>query len=274
MSTFEKAKAVMLPTNESSKIENLVTYQKRNLAKVIKEGINPKDSTVQFWNLYIISDDEIKKGDYVYVACSEVNVYEIRQITEYYNGQFLFNDKSQIDMNYCKKIIATTDVSLGLPQPSQQFIQKYIEEYNKGNIITDVLVEYETLYDIELLVDTEDFKKGSYIRGRCSNKKDFSRAKNRFLELHTDGNYYNIARDSNKIRTLYKQYFKDVEFTNIKINPKDNTITIKKVKDSYTREEVEKLCKKAYREGQNYDAPDQCIMSDKISIEEFIRQNL
>lgn len=64
-----------------------------------------------------------------------------------------------------KKIIATTDESLyfkdtnknpkqymgsyismslgeNLPQPSQQFIQKYIGEYNKGNIITDVLVEY------------------------------------------------------------------------------------------------------------------------------------
>ena len=60
MSMFKKAKAVMLSTNEPSKIGNLVTYQKRNLAKVIKEGINPKDSTVQFWNFYIISDDEIK----------------------------------------------------------------------------------------------------------------------------------------------------------------------------------------------------------------------
>ena len=61
MSMFKKAKVVMLPTNEPSKIGNLVTYQKRNLAKVIKEGTNPKDSTVQFWNLYIISDDEIKE---------------------------------------------------------------------------------------------------------------------------------------------------------------------------------------------------------------------
>ena len=58
------------------------------------------------------------------------------------------------------------------------------------------------------------------------------------------------------------------------LNTNKVSITIKKIKDSYTREEVEKLCKKAYREGQNYDAPDQCVMSDKISIEEFIRQNL
>ena len=58
---LKKCKIVMLSTNEPSKIGNLVTYQKRNLAKAIKEGINPKDSTVHFWNLYIISGDEIKE---------------------------------------------------------------------------------------------------------------------------------------------------------------------------------------------------------------------
>lgn len=30
-----------------------------------------------------------------------------------------------------------------LPQPSPQFIEKYIESYNSGNIITEVMVEYE-----------------------------------------------------------------------------------------------------------------------------------
>ena len=49
---------------------------------------------------------------------------------------------------------------------------------------------------------------------------------------------------------------------------------LEKFKGYKSREEVEILCRRAYREGQNYDAPDQCIISDKISIEEFIRQNL
>ena len=167
MSTFKKVKVVMLSTNEPSKIGNLATYQKRSLAKVIKEGINPKDSTVQFWNLYIISDDEIKENN-----------------THFYNphsGQLHISgnhtDYIAINKNGCKKIIATTDVSLGLPQPSQQFIQKYIEEYNKGNVITDVLVEYDV-------------------------------HKNSFIPLWIP-----------------------------KVNPKDNTITIKKVKDNWTREE-------------------------------------
>ena len=62
-----------------------------------------------------------------------------------------------------EKIIATTDISLvkeyNLPQPSQQFIQKYIEEYNKGNIITDVLVEYES--DFNSCFCTKDICNGN-----------------------------------------------------------------------------------------------------------------
>ena len=183
MSTFKKGKVVMLSTNEPSKIGNLATYQKRSLAKVIKEGINPKDSTLQFWNLYIISDDEIKENN-----------------THFYNphsGQLHISgnhtDYIAINKNGCKKIIATTDTSLDLPQPSQQFIQKYIEGYNKDNVITDVLVEYQT-----------DFKSETklYMLGMGDNPDDFEYGE-----------------------------------PTVKINPKDNTTTIKKVKDSYTREE-------------------------------------
>ena len=200
MSTFKKAKIIMLSTNEPSKIGNLATYQKRSLAKVIKEGINPIGSTVQFWNLYTISDDEIKENDWYY----DNVVLQIRQWKS-----FMIYNKLQH-----KKVIATTDESLyykdtsknpkqymgsyismslgeNLPQPSQQFIQKYIEEYNKGNVITDVLVEYE-------LVSNEEY----------------------FLNT--------INPDDDVL------YFDE----NLKINHKDNTITIKKVKDSYTREEV------------------------------------
>ena len=53
-----------------------------------------------------------------------------------------------------REVLATTDTSLMIegklwktttnsPQPSQQFIEKYIESYNKVEVITDVLVEYE-----------------------------------------------------------------------------------------------------------------------------------
>ena len=218
MRTFKNAKVVMLPTNEPSKLGDLATYKGYSLAKVIKEGINPKDSTLQFWNLYIISDDEIKENN-----------------THFYNphsGQLHISgnhtDYITINKNGCKKIIATTDTSLlidtyinqgdtvkgdliikrgsdyttglkgriNLPQPSQQFIEKYIEEYNKGNVITDVLVEYE-------LISNEEY-------------------------------FGNTVNPDNDV-----PYFDE----KLKINPKDNTITIKKIKDSYSREEVIELLK-------------------------------
>ena len=89
--------------------------------------------------------------------------------------------------NGYKEILSSTDVSLGLPQPSQQFIEKYIEEYNRGNIITDVFVEYENKFD---------------------------------------------------------EYGYDIIKSILKINPKDNTITIKKVKETYTREELYQILEK------------------------------
>ena len=183
MSTFKRAKVIMLATNKPSKLGNLATYQGRSLAKVIKEGVKPINTIVQFWNLYIISDDEIKENN-----------------THFYNphsGQLHISgnhtDYIAINKNGCKKIIATTDTSLDLPQPSQQFIQKYIEGYNKDNVITDVLVEYQT-----------DFKSETklYMLGMGDNPDDFEYGE-----------------------------------PTVKINPKDNTTTIKKVKDSYTREE-------------------------------------
>ena len=75
------------------------------------------------------------------------------------------------------------------------FISKYIEEYNKGNIITNVLVEYE--------------------------------GKRKWMQEHID-------------TTSYIDY-------NLKVDS-NNTITIKKVKDSYSREEVINLLYK-YNDG-------------------------
>ena len=214
----------MLETKDTTPLF-LNTHQTKVGDMVLQHG--------KFYHLYITSDEEIKEGDCVLFGN---HVGKVRRIYTKENYQLIEFDNSSVDVQiiHCKKIIATTDklpiepyqghfegidCTNYLPQPSQQFIEKYIEEYNKGQQITECLVEYE------------------------------------------EGKLY-----SGNKGLIIKEW--------LKINPKYNTITIKKLKDSYTREEVEILCRRAYREGQNYDAPDQCTMSDKISIEEFIRQNL
>ena len=207
MEQFKKAKVVMLPTNEKSL--NSVFSLRSDKPYLMSEQNSPfkariydtKDLYHTYFNLYIISDDEIKLFDWIYN--NKENIVE--QITS--KTQLIFVLEENKENQTFKKIIATTDTSLRvpynngdmndliiLPKPSQQFIEKFIEEYNRGNVITDVLIEYELI----------------------SNEEYF-------------GNTVNPDDDV--------PYFDE----KLKINPKDNTITIKKVKDSWNREEVENL---------------------------------
>ena len=240
MSTFKKGKVVMLPSNE--RVINTKEYQlllsnslfwtsKIEIKRYtdgwffLNNSSNPNSCAITVPNvenfkhqhLYIISDDEIKEGDWCLIDNNKVGKRTNKQVYPnstdgeshlcyYYT---INGEEIGYHVSHCKKIIATTDTSLEifdkelsdmhsvkvnilLPEPSQQFIQKYIEEYNKGNIIEDVLVEYGKEY-----VDEKD------------------------------------AYGYNKL----------------KINPKNNTITIKKAKDSWTREEVIELCRQAFIDG-------------------------
>lgn len=201
MEQFKRAKMVLLPTEKKTGIFC------DNNDKLYFSLVNKIRDYAQGKHLYIISDDEIKEGDwciYLGLSMTYFKVIDIDGDRLYYNSREYFNK------NICKKIIATTDTSLGLPQPSQQFIEKYIEEYNKGNIITDVLVEYE-----------------EYTCPRCKGERTEIVAilgERPCLKCKGDG----ILSKNIKL----------------KINPKDNTITIKKIKDSYSKIEVIELFKK------------------------------
>lgn len=89
------------------------------------------------YHLYITSNDEIKEGDWIY--------HRIKGVFKYSND--IDTIKSKITLF---KIIATTDTELhkdrvakiGLP-----FIEKYISEYNKGNQIKEIDVEFEQGYE-------------------------------------------------------------------------------------------------------------------------------
>ena len=183
MEQFKIAKILMLATNNKSNIvlgKRNTLYNTKDIPNVeFNNVLSPNNWIYQY--LYFLSDKKIKEDDWC--IDSNGNIFQYKNHFPISIGQ--------------RKIIATTNNSLTedrqkaafvvtghpLPQPSEQFIQKYIEEYNKGNIITDVLVEY-----------------------------------NYFL-------------DDNGV----------LPYWNLKVNPKDNTITIKKTKEIYTKDEVIKL---------------------------------
>lgn len=106
------------------------------------------------WNvnqhLYILSDEEVKEGDWFLHVDSTLPPNKITK-------HMLQLIKDGVAILNIKKIIATTDKSLinikrplvvtrELPHIPDSFINIFIDEYNKQNIIKQVLVEYVKKY--------------------------------------------------------------------------------------------------------------------------------
>lgn len=195
----------MLPTKEKAKL--FIDHRNFKHPLLIEGPFGISDDESIYQHLYILSDEEIKEGDWYAANVSQSNREEdadgeIHAVKEYTNTPV------QKIIDICKeyklpKVIATTDSSLeceqdrflkgyksSLPEPSEAFIEKYIEAYNNGTPITDVLIEYEESYDLE---------------------------------------YYTPAGG---IETAKRINYSD----KLKVD-KSNTITIKRVKDSWNREE-------------------------------------
>ncbi len=200
-----KSKVVMLATNQKANVYLNEYANDKNKADKLVFGGNIKneltssskdleDRGYKAQHLYFLSDEEIKDCDWM------INT----------NGDTLiqFKDKFKHEgdgswREFWRKVIATTDSYIAcvkdtlsipqrkgltnhyptekwiLPQPSQSFLQVFVREYNKGNVIKEVLVEYSRTMD------------GTPTYNRLS------------------------------------------------VNPKDNTITIKKIKDSWSRGELQ-----------------------------------
>ena len=145
METIKRqCQVVMLPVNVSKRYnctEGLIVKCIKSWTPI---GETPKEinklSVSKNWStgvldhyepqhLYFTSDEEIKEGDWILDTITGRIAQNINTCIKKFNDAI-------------KKIIASTDTSLGLPQPSTAFIEKYISECNKGNIIERVMVEY------------------------------------------------------------------------------------------------------------------------------------
>lgn len=134
----------MLPTKET--IAGITMYHDGNFNNCKLSTNHDKLQYHSNQHLYIISDDEINIGDWCVVNKSGIRIY----------------DKTQFSSQ--KKIIATTNKSLCiektamsadsfdqrvytykdyLPELPQHFIKEFINEWNKGNVIKEVVVECE-----------------------------------------------------------------------------------------------------------------------------------
>lgn len=207
MEQFKRVKVIMLPKLDTAEnvpiLKNINNRSNQRLYPTTKGYYYTqaylKQEEFEAQHLYIISDDEIKANDYwINLDTNTIHTGNLWKLA---------NNASS-----CKKIIATTDTSLKLsydgttsiskdwggiqlPKPSEDFVTKYIEQYNKGNVIEYILVAYDNVC-----------KNGHYM---------------------AEGN----------LTCLYP-YCNERMNKVIRVQTKDNTITIKRIKDTWNREEI------------------------------------
>ena len=146
-------KVVMLSTEKASNIY-LDGYNKLNLSRV-NDTLNSHKQ-----HLYIISDDEIKEGDWVYLSTSAIiGVFKVQRV-DFEKNIHLQGESTTYQQHHLKKIVATTDLNLSMCSKSpldrhmdcngtasipESFILAYIKAYNEGKPITEVDLEMITI---------------------------------------------------------------------------------------------------------------------------------
>jgi len=156
MNNLKKKSNVVMLSTEKAGFPSIVLNPSTNKLSLPKgySSIEYQDIGYKTYHLYFTSNDEKPKvGDYCYDKILNI----VFQTDKYTDFEYI-NQTDNV-----KKIISTTDTSLKieseykirsgrnveiypieriLPQPSPQFVSKFIEEYNRKNIITEVMVDY------------------------------------------------------------------------------------------------------------------------------------
>jgi hypothetical protein len=147
MESKMKCKVVMLATNKIQAngiqiIKNTgrlrLPITGAELRRIVNNNTNWKPQ-----HLYLISNEEIKDGDYC--VCVKKFGVLFTDGTEHKFNQLIKVEHEayyQVNKTDYKKVIATTDTTLNLPLIPQSFIEKYVEVNDK---IDEVMVETELI---------------------------------------------------------------------------------------------------------------------------------
>lgn len=125
------------------------------------------------FHLYVLSNEPIKEKEYffdkedncIYRSVDEQNANSINETRELYDIERYYkiiattNDKISINLGK-EKYVAPTNSNYDqiytrlcpYPKPSQEFIEHFIAQYNKGNIIKTVEIEYEEILGDEGII--------------------------------------------------------------------------------------------------------------------------
>lgn len=171
----------LLPTDKPSKLYKV--KGKYHIDEYPVQSVNAGNQ-----HIYITNESDIKENDYVIVSCSEVNIEEVRIVTGYYNEQFLFDDKSQIHMDYCKKIILTTDEDLiqnGVQAIDDDFLEWFVKNPSCEEVEIKLLLSDNgnVFYGYKIIILQEEIELNKL-------KKQFQMKADEALELNSKiGNF-------------------------------------------------------------------------------------
>ena len=187
-----------------------VRTPKGSLSICLTGGANSTHSNYMAQHLYLISDDEIKKGDWFY-SISENKVSRASGSKEFME---IFNSTQD-----CKKVIASTDhelclhhetypgdisaVHVQLPGIPEQFIKAYVE----AGGIDEVMVEYDlecTFCNEPYLINEGQYCNDANCKGEAISK----------LKL-TDNNEVTICVLAKHLNPKEKMYSRDEVITKI-----------------------------------------------------------
>lgn len=145
-------KVVMLPTEKESDVN---IWLNKNNQKPRIENYEPRIENFGWINqhLYLISDDEIKDYDWVYLSTDAViGVFKVVNI-DFDRNIHLQGETTSYQQSNLKKIVATTDTSITFdystpgelftPTIPTSFIQAYIKAYNESKPIKEVDLEMQ-----------------------------------------------------------------------------------------------------------------------------------
>jgi len=133
-------KVIMLMTEKEGAILKFHASEKL----MASQGKMVSNVPFKSYDLYILSKDEIKVGDWFLMngcllrQCRQVNSHLTASIEDTTGGQH-YKDA-------CEKIISTTESISGatfVPSIPKSFINECVESYNNGNPITEVDLEFE-----------------------------------------------------------------------------------------------------------------------------------
>lgn len=146
MKYFELAEIILTETDENS-----LLYLSTDVTPNLLSNWRGKAQ-----RMYILSNDKIEEGDWCYDKRPDEEgilhdcVYQIQDIAT----ELRTSTEKKIIATYPSLIIPVKTMTTpegvtiaihvrNFSQPTQEFIEYFIEEYNKGNVIEDALVEYE-----------------------------------------------------------------------------------------------------------------------------------